>query len=126
MIVSPFKLPVSTQRPTQDPCPRSPLVNPLSEGRMAIAATGVEMSYLAGQKRIQILKQVDLTIERGQVQLLMGPSGSGENNPSVDSSWTVGADGGVGVSAGRGYYSYVSATLVSVSFKPLGLYLSRL
>ncbi|TVR07402.1 MAG: ABC transporter ATP-binding protein [Phormidium sp. GEM2.Bin31] len=78
MIVSPFKLPVSTQRSTQDPCPSSPLVNSLSEGRMAIAATGVEMSYLAGHKRIQILKQVDLTIERGQVQLLMGPSGSGK------------------------------------------------
>ncbi len=78
MIVSPFKLPVSTQRSTQDPCPRSPLVNSLPEGRMAIAATGVEMSYLAGHKRIQILKQVDLTIERGQVQLLMGPSGSGK------------------------------------------------
>ncbi|WP_246199512.1 ABC transporter ATP-binding protein [Sodalinema gerasimenkoae] len=45
---------------------------------MAIAATGVEMSYLAGHKRIQILKQVDLMIERGQVQLLMGPSGSGK------------------------------------------------
>ena len=78
MIVSPFKLPVSTQRSTQDSCPASPLVNPVPKERMAVAATDLEMSYLTGQKRTQILKQVNLTIERGQVRLLMGPSGSGK------------------------------------------------
>lgn len=44
----------------------------------AISARQVTMSYGNGKQTTSVLKQVDLCIPKGTVQLLMGPSGSGK------------------------------------------------
>ena len=44
----------------------------------AIVATGVEMVYRSGSQVYPVLRGVDLTIQQGDVHLLMGPSGSGK------------------------------------------------
>jgi putative ABC transport system ATP-binding protein len=44
----------------------------------AIMACGVTMVYQSGQQSYQVLKNIDLTVQKGDVQLLMGPSGSGK------------------------------------------------
>ncbi|MCL2931621.1 MAG: ABC transporter ATP-binding protein [Trichodesmium sp. MAG_R03] len=36
------------------------------------------MAYKTGQQSCQVLKNIDLTVQKGDVQLLMGPSGSGK------------------------------------------------
>lgn len=44
----------------------------------AISSFGVTMAYKTGQQSYQVLKNIDLTVQKGDVQLLMGPSGSGK------------------------------------------------
>ncbi|OZH53002.1 ABC transporter ATP-binding protein, partial [Hydrocoleum sp. CS-953] len=44
----------------------------------AITSCGVTMAYQNGQQSYQVLKNIDLTVQKGDVQLLMGPSGSGK------------------------------------------------
>ncbi|MGB3508509.1 MAG: ABC transporter ATP-binding protein [Microcoleaceae cyanobacterium] len=44
----------------------------------AIMSCGVTMAYQSGQQSYQVLKNIDLTVQKGDVQLLMGPSGSGK------------------------------------------------
>ncbi|MBW4663452.1 MAG: ABC transporter ATP-binding protein [Chroococcus sp. CMT-3BRIN-NPC107] len=44
----------------------------------AIVAQGVEMEFKSQKRCFQILKSIDLSIPKGNIQLLMGPSGSGK------------------------------------------------
>lgn len=44
----------------------------------AIIGKGVEMEVSSGQQRLLVLKGIDLSIPKGDIQLLMGPSGSGK------------------------------------------------
>ena len=44
----------------------------------AITSCGVTMTYKTGQQSYQVLKNIDMTVQKGDVQLLMGPSGSGK------------------------------------------------
>ncbi len=44
----------------------------------AIMACGLTMTYQSGKQSYQVLKNIDLTVNKGDVQLLMGPSGSGK------------------------------------------------
>lgn len=46
--------------------------------KQAIVAEGIEMVYHAGSQDYHVLRGVDLTIEQGDIHLLMGPSGSGK------------------------------------------------
>jgi putative ABC transport system ATP-binding protein len=46
--------------------------------KKAIIAEGVEMEFKSQKRCFQILKGIDLTIPKGNIQLLMGPSGSGK------------------------------------------------
>jgi len=43
-----------------------------------IVAQGIEMSYQLGSQQIPVLKNINLSVPRGNIQLLMGPSGSGK------------------------------------------------
>ena len=40
---------------------------------------GVDKSYVSGRNRLQVLKSIDLTIERGEMVSIMGASGSGKS-----------------------------------------------
>jgi putative ABC transport system ATP-binding protein len=44
----------------------------------AIVAEGVEMVYHSGSQDYHVLRGVDLSIQQGDIHLLMGPSGSGK------------------------------------------------
>ncbi|MGK7872785.1 MAG: ABC transporter ATP-binding protein [Xenococcaceae cyanobacterium] len=44
----------------------------------AITAKGLEMFFQSGSQRFQALKEIDLSIPKGDIQILMGPSGSGK------------------------------------------------
>ncbi len=44
-----------------------------------ISLSGIEKSYVMGSQTLQVLKGIDLTIERGEYVALMGPSGSGKS-----------------------------------------------
>ncbi|MBW4469726.1 MAG: ABC transporter ATP-binding protein [Stenomitos rutilans HA7619-LM2] len=44
----------------------------------AIVAQGIEMMYHVGSQNYHVLRGVDLTIQQGDIHLLMGPSGSGK------------------------------------------------
>ena len=46
--------------------------------QFAIAAKGIEMVFQSGLEQFRVLKGVDLTVEPGEIRLLMGPSGSGK------------------------------------------------
>ena len=50
----------------------------LPKTALAIAASGVGMSFRSGADHYQALKQIDLELKSGEIQLLMGPSGSGK------------------------------------------------
>ena len=43
-----------------------------------IVAHGIEMSYQLGHESVPVLKDVNLSVESGNIKLLMGPSGSGK------------------------------------------------
>lgn len=54
---------------------------PISTKRLkeqAVVAKGIEMVYHAGSQDYHVLRGVDLTIQQGDIHLLMGPSGSGK------------------------------------------------
>src|SRR5258705_8626722 len=40
---------------------------------------GVDKSYVSGRNRLQVLKSIDLTIDRGDMVSIMGASGSGKS-----------------------------------------------
>ncbi len=44
----------------------------------AVSARGVGMVYYSGTEPYQVLRDIDLDIQSGTIQLLMGPSGSGK------------------------------------------------
>jgi putative ABC transport system ATP-binding protein len=44
----------------------------------AVSARGVGMVYYSGAEPYQVLRDIDLDIQSGTIQLLMGPSGSGK------------------------------------------------
>ena len=48
-----------------------------AEGAMVVAR-GVEKTYTAGEVRVRALRGVDLTIRRGEMVAIMGPSGGGK------------------------------------------------
>lgn len=45
---------------------------------MAIATSDIEMVYQSGNHSVPVLKGIDLSVSKGDIQLLMGPSGSGK------------------------------------------------
>ncbi|ASC71366.1 ABC transporter ATP-binding protein [Halomicronema hongdechloris C2206] len=47
-------------------------------GPVAIAATDIQMVFRSGLSQVKVLKGVDLTVNQGEIRLLMGPSGSGK------------------------------------------------
>ena len=51
---------------------------PIADRSSAIAAHNLTMIYESGGQRYQALQDVNLTIQKGAVHLLMGPSGSGK------------------------------------------------
>jgi len=44
----------------------------------AISAEGVSLRFWLGSELLQVLNNIDITVNRGDVHLLMGPSGSGK------------------------------------------------
>lgn len=47
-------------------------------GQIAVEVTSVERAFGDGERRVQVLKGVDLAVQRGQLIALYGPSGSGK------------------------------------------------
>ena len=45
---------------------------------IAISTRGLEMTYRSGGQSVPVLRNINLSINSGQVQFLMGPSGSGK------------------------------------------------
>jgi putative ABC transport system ATP-binding protein len=45
----------------------------------AIEARGLSKSFKSGQMQVDVLKEIDLLIEPGEIALVMGPSGSGKS-----------------------------------------------
>src|SRR4029079_6746263 len=43
-----------------------------------VSIKGVGKSYVRGKQRVEVLKNLDLAVERGEFLALMGPSGSGK------------------------------------------------
>src|SRR6476646_4080605 len=43
-----------------------------------VSIKGVAKSYVRGKQRVEVLKSLDLAVERGEFLALMGPSGSGK------------------------------------------------
>ncbi len=62
--------------------------------RYAIAARGLTKSFGAGAHKVQILKDIDLLIEPGEIALVMGPSGSGKSTLLAAVSGLLRPDGG--------------------------------
>jgi putative ABC transport system ATP-binding protein len=50
-----------------------------SANGLAIEARGVRKSFGRGAVRTEVLKGVDLTVDQGEIALVMGPSGSGKS-----------------------------------------------
>ncbi len=50
----------------------------MDEKKVAVFCQGVTKSYGIGTTRVEALRGVDLTINQGELRLLMGPSGSGK------------------------------------------------
>ena len=53
-------------------------INIYPEKSCGILAKGIEMVYQSGKEQFVALKEIDLQISKGVIQLLMGPSGSGK------------------------------------------------
>lgn len=53
-------------------------VSCIPESAVAIAAKSIEMHFKSGVNDYHALKGIDLSITKGDIQLLMGPSGSGK------------------------------------------------
>ena len=60
---------------TVEPAP-APRAEP---GKWAIEARGLRKSFRSGQQKVEVLKDIDLLIEPGEIALVMGPSGSGKS-----------------------------------------------
>lgn len=52
---------------------------PLPEGRAIIEMAGIRKVYDTGKVKVEALKGVDLTIEKGEFVAIVGPSGSGKS-----------------------------------------------
>ena len=46
---------------------------------MFLEITGIRKSFGAGDSRVEVLKGIDLSIEKGEFCVLLGPSGSGKS-----------------------------------------------
>ena len=44
---------------------------------MFLGIKGIEKSFGSGESRVEVLKGIDLEIEKGEICVLLGPSGSG-------------------------------------------------
>ena len=44
-----------------------------------LSASGIRKSFKIGKNRLDVLKDVDLSVEVGELVALMGPSGSGKS-----------------------------------------------
>jgi putative ABC transport system ATP-binding protein len=67
---------VFTSSPVQRVPPTSICIETAKQ--QALVASGIEMTFQSGAERYQVLKGIDLTVSKGQIQILMGPSGSGK------------------------------------------------
>ena len=47
--------------------------------KWALEARGLKKSFKAGAQKVEVLKNIDLLIEPGEIALVMGPSGSGKS-----------------------------------------------
>ena len=56
-----------------------PEKNPLTNGRAIIEMDGIRKVYDTGKVKVEALKGVDLTIEKGEFVAVVGPSGSGKS-----------------------------------------------
>ena len=54
-------------------------VPPISDGPVALEANGIRKSYLSGDRRIAVLRGVDVTIRAGESVSIRGESGSGKS-----------------------------------------------
>ena len=48
---------------------------------MFLEIKGIKKSFGAGESRVDVLKGIDLEIEKGEFCVLLGPSGSGKSTP---------------------------------------------
>lgn len=49
------------------------------EGVMFLTMQGIRKSFGAGESRVEVLRGLDLEVERGEFCVLLGPSGSGKS-----------------------------------------------
>ena len=55
----------------------------------AIAVEQLDHFFGTGELRKQVLFDINLAIAAGEIIILTGPSGSGENNPAVANGWAA-------------------------------------
>ena len=79
---------------------------------MFLEIRGIKKSFGSGDSKVDVLKGLDLDIEKGEFCVLLGPSGSGK-------STLLNIIGGID-SAGR----YDGKKTVQIQKKPSGIYLS--
>jgi putative ABC transport system ATP-binding protein len=76
MITVSHPYPVFPSSPVQRVSPTSICIETAKQ--QALVASGIEMTFQSGAERYRVLQGIDLTVSKGQIQILMGPSGSGK------------------------------------------------
>ena len=62
-----------------EPASEKPSTKVSNGGKPIIELSGIGKTYYRGKERLDVLKGLDLTIEQGSFEALMGPSGSGKS-----------------------------------------------